>query len=130
MNFEEALAAELSAISGLTEGSNKKVYLLNAPEGTKAPYIVCVSSNGLEDKCLTGYLNSKEISFELNVLHTRYGNMKSLAGLVLDKIKSFQGRAIGTDGPKVKDVTYEDPVEMYEDQIKLYRCVISAQVFI
>ncbi|MFS1519682.1 DUF3168 domain-containing protein [Bacillus sp. SCS-151] len=120
MTFEEALQEELSTIM--------KVYPLNAKEGTKAPYIIYVSSEGLQDKSLQGYLDSKEVSFELNILHNGYGLLKSKTRLVLQKVLSFQGRAIGNDGPFIENVSYEKPVELWEDQVKLYRCIINCKV--
>lgn len=115
MTFEEALRAELSTITGL----NKKVLPLHAKEGMKAPYIVYVSSEGLQDKTLNGYRQSKEIDCEINILHNTYSDMKALTKLVLEKVLSFQNRYINNYGELVKDVHYEKPIEIYENEVKL-----------
>jgi hypothetical protein len=121
MNFEEAFRAELSTITELTN----KVYPLNATEGVKAPYVIYMPGEGLQDKTLEGYLASKEVECEINILHDSYGNLKSLAKQVLSKVISFQSRMIGDNGPFIQNVTYEKPVELYESQVFLYRCVID-----
>jgi hypothetical protein len=128
MNFEEALRVELGTLTGLSN----KVFPLNATEGTKAPYVVYVSSEGLQVKTLQGYLGSKEVDCEINILHDSYANMKDLGKEVLAKIISFQGRHIGgllsKDGPFIQNVTYTKPMEIYEKEVALYRSVIDITV--
>lgn len=124
MNFDEALRDELGSISELIN----RVFPLKAKEGMKAPYIVYVSSEGIQDKSFQGYLDSKTVDCEINILHDSYGNMKSLTKEVLAKIISFQDRSIGENGPFIQNVTYERPVELYEKEISLYRCVIDIKV--
>jgi hypothetical protein len=126
MNFEEALKGELiSASQDLKEitdnGVIDKVFPLNAPEGIKPPFIVYVSSEGIPDKTLQGYLNSKQVVCEIHILHGSYSDIKSLTKLVLEKIRSFQDRIIGQDGPFIQNVTYDTPTEVYEKEVYLYR---------
>jgi hypothetical protein len=117
MNFEEALVVELSTIPDLIN----KIFPLMAPEGTKPPFIVYVSSEGIPDKTLQGYLSSKEVFCEIHVVHSNYGSVKNLSKQVLAKIQTFYGRAIGIDGPFIQNVTYDKPVEVYEKEVSLYR---------
>lgn len=128
MNFEEALRDELSSITSLSN----KVFPLNAPEGTKAPYVIYVSNDGVLDKSFEGYLKTRVVDCEINILHKSYGGLKSLAKDVLDKVKSFQSRNIGgiltKDGPFIQNITYSKPVEIYESEVKLYRSVIDIKV--
>lgn len=125
MKFEEALEAELTVIAGL----NDKVFPLNATKGTPVPYVVYVSSEGLPDKCFDGHLNSREVGCEINILASSYRNLKSLSKLVMDKLISFQGRIIGTDGPTIDNITFDDDSpELYEDQVKFYRKIINITV--
>lgn len=124
MTFEEALRAELSSISGLSN----KVFPLHAKEGITTPYIIYVSSEGIPDKTFEGYLDSKEVECEINIIHNSYSSMKSLTKSVLDKIRSFQGRYIGGYGPLIQNVSYEKPVELYENEVSLYRCLIDIKV--
>lgn len=124
MNFEEALASELDSIEGL-EG---KVYPMGAKEGVKPPFVIYVSSEGVQDKTLDGYLTSKEIDCEIHVVHKKYANMKTLTKLVLAKLQTFYGRSIGTDGPFIKGFSYEKPVEVHEKEVQLYRSSFDIHV--
>jgi acetylglutamate synthase len=113
MNFEEALESELTSIAGLED----TVYPMSAPEGIKPPFVIYVSSDGLQDKTLDGYLNSKEIECEIHVVHTSYSKMKALTKEVLSKLQTFYGRSIGTDGPFVKSFDYDKPTEGHEKEL-------------
>jgi hypothetical protein len=123
LNFEEALTAELTMVEGL----DNKVFPLNAKEGTVPPYIVYLSSEGVQDKSFDGYLITKEVECEINILHSTYREMKGLTKVVLEKILSFQGRTIGEDGPRIQNLSYEKPIELYEKEIKQYRSVIDVK---
>ncbi|MEH7093941.1 DUF3168 domain-containing protein [Neobacillus vireti] len=121
MDFEEALRAELSAITEL----NNKVFPLNATQGTKAPYVVYMSSEGVQYQTLDGYLPNKEVECEINILHGSYGAMKSLTKEVIAKVLSFYSRTIGENGPFIESVSHENPVELYENEISAYRSVVT-----
>lgn len=122
MSFESSMRTELMKITGL----NNKVFPLNAPEGTASPYLVYVSSNGIEAKSHDGYLDLITVGCELNIVHSTYPDMKSLAGLVVEKLKTFQGATIGD--VFIQNITYEAPVELYESEIDAYRTVINIEV--
>ncbi len=127
MTFEAAVTAELELATGLTG----KVYGVTGVENVtapSAPYLIFVSSEGLQYKTLGGYLPTKEVDFEVNILHTTYSNMKTLTKLVLAQIISFQSRVIGTNGPYIQDVEYEKPIELYEPNVKMFRCNIIVKV--
>jgi hypothetical protein len=124
LNFEEALTAELTMIEGLAT----KVFPLNAKEGTVPPYIVYLSTEGIQDKSFDGYLITKEVECEINILHSTYREMKDLTKLVMAKVISFQGKSIGNGGPKIQNLSYEKPVELYEKEIKQYRSVIELKL--
>jgi len=101
MTFEEALRNEVSSVSGLAS----KVFPLLARSQNQsllaAPYVAYVSTEGL----------------------------KSLTKLVMAKILTFQSRVIGTGGPFIQNVTYQEPVELYDDEPKLYRCVVQYEFY-
>lgn len=124
MNFEEALASELESVDGL-EG---KVFPMGAKEGVKPPFVIYVSSEGLQDKTLDGYLTSKEIDCEIHVVHKNYDKMKALTKLVISELQTFYGRAIGTDGPFIKSLTYDKPVEVHEKEVQFYRSSFDIHV--
>lgn len=125
MNFEEALTVELEQIPSL----NQKVFPGIMP-GKSAPYIAYLSSEGVQMKELgIGYTEGKTVEFTINIVTQKYGELKSLSRAVLQKLISFQSRVIGTDGPFIQEFTYTKPVELYEPEPKLYRCVIDCEVY-
>lgn len=124
MNFEEALRAEIGAIEGLSN----KVFPLNATEGTQAPFIIYVAPEGIPFKTLQGYLSCKEVVCEIHILHNSYSGMKTLSKQVLEKIQSFQGRELGSGGPFIQNATYEQPTEVYEKEVSLYRSSFDLNV--
>lgn len=125
MNFEEALTFELEAIPKLSG----KVYPGFQP-GKTAPYLVYLSSPGIRSKELSsGYMDSKQVNATLNVVTAKYIDLVPLSDSVVEKIISFQGRVIGDNGPFIQEITYEEPVELYEDGPKLYRCIIEFKVY-
>jgi len=128
MSFEPALVQELKTIPEL----QNRVYPLFAPEANAeqgVPYLIYASSEGLRDKTLSGYLESKEVRGELNIIAKRYGDMKAITKKVVALLISFEGRQIGANGPFIEELTYQMPVELYEAQPDLHRCVIEFQVY-
>jgi len=124
MDFDEALIAELDSITAL----GGRIYPLFAPEATKhngVPYLIYASSEGLRDKSLDGYMLSKALQGELNIIARRYGDMKAITKQVVAILMSFEGRQIGTNGPYISEITYQAPVELYEPQPDLYRCLVE-----
>ena len=125
MNFEEALDNELSGIPQLTN----KIFPLAATEGVKTPYLVYVSSEGVQEKYLSGYAGNKEVDCELHILNDGYAGLKDITRQVIDKVISFQDRVIGGDnGVWIQDVTYERVTEQYIPELYQYLCVLSITV--
>jgi len=128
LDFEQALTEELKTISEL----QNRVYPLDSPEATKhngVPYLIYASSEGLRDKTLSGYLDSKEVQGEVNVIAERYADMKAITKQVIALLIDMEGRQIGTGGPCIAELTYQMPVELYEPQPDLYRCMIEFQAY-
>lgn len=126
MSFEKSLTEELYTVSGLS----KRVFPINAPESFKPPYVAYISSEGVNNKTLDGFLSSREVALEVNVICTDYDSLKTLCPGVILCLQSFLRRTIGTTAPVfVKDIEFlSDPVELYEQEIKAYRCVIEMKV--
>ena len=127
--FEDALEDELKTIMSL----EKRVYPLTSPKakaGQGVPYLIYASSEGLRDKTLGGHLNSKEVRAELNITAKRYSDMKAITREVIALLIGFEGRQIGTGGPFIEELTYQMPVEMYESEPGLYRCVVEFSAFL
>jgi hypothetical protein len=129
VDFEPALVQELKTITAL----ENRIYPLTAPEATASggvPYLIYSSSEGLRDKTLGGHLESKEVRAELNIIAKRYSDMKAITKQVIALLIGFEGRQIGTDGPFIEELTYQMPVEMYESEPGLYRCVVEFSAYL
>lgn len=81
----------------LVPGLNAKVYPLFAPEKTKLPLVVYVSSGTTEDDSLGGWIGSYETRMEINVLHQSYKSMKELSEKVVEAIKGIKEAAVYID---------------------------------
>lgn len=124
MSFKSGFKEELVTVSGLAS----KVFPLVAPKLTVAPYLVYQASNGLLNKTLDGYLSTRELSCEVNII-AKFSEFEALKAAVIAKIVSFIGRTIGTSGILIQDVTYEEPVDLYESEADLYRCNIEFKFY-
>lgn len=125
MNFEEALRNELNSITLIAN----KIFPLAATEGVKTPYLVYVSSEGIQEKYLEGYRGSKEVDCELHILSDSYSGLKDITQQVIESVISFQGRVIGGDnGVWIQDVTYEKGTEQYIPELYQHLCILSITV--
>jgi hypothetical protein len=115
MDFEDALRSELSYITGLED----RVFPLSATEGVKAPYVVYASSEGIKDKSLDGYSDTKEVTCDIHVINNSYSGMKNLLQQVINRVITFQGRIIG-GGVLVRDVEYANVDENYNEETLEY----------
>ncbi|WP_424766302.1 DUF3168 domain-containing protein [Paenibacillus sp. sgz302251] len=126
MSFEAALSDELEAIAGLAG----KVFPLFAPEfdddnnGIKAPYIRYQSNYGVNGKTLDGFTSDREIECDIKILAVKYREMKELVEQVMNVLKSFERRAIGSGAFFIQEITFEPPAELYEPLPRLNRCDI------
>lgn len=125
MNFEESLYNELLSITDLANN----VFPLNAPTDTKPPYLVYVSSEGVQERTLDGYLSVRETTCELHILHDKYSSLKDLTRQVISLIDTFQRRTIGgTGGVYVQSATYEKVHEMFVPELIQCLCVLEMKV--
>jgi hypothetical protein len=124
MDFEEALCAELKTISGLEQ----KVFPQNAEENTEAPFVVYTSSGGEQVQTLDGYTDLTELSFELNLVTNSYEELKSYVQIISNKIRSFFGRNIGTNGPYIKSVSFPEPNEDFQENQNYHKSTFNVRV--
>jgi len=129
MDFEAALTQELKTIAAL----GNRVYPHVSPEANAKvgiPYLIYVSSAGERLKSLgEGYLEGNEVRAEINVMTAKYKDLKAIVNDVLELLIGMEQRAIGTNGPFIQELTYTQPVELYEEKPQLYRCVIELNTF-
>ncbi|MNO29179.1 hypothetical protein D3C76_190870 [compost metagenome] len=126
MDFEAALTMELKTITDV----QNRVYPLNAPEKTISPYITYTSSEGRHTNTITdGYLSDRSVQGELNVIAPKYAVMKQVTRKAIDLLISMNQRVIGTNGPYINEMIYEEPTELFEHEVSLYRCVIGFKTY-
>lgn len=124
MEFEEALVYELNEITGIRD----KVFPLSAPEDTEPSFLMYVSSEGEKVQSLEGYTNLNQVTFEIHITSIDYSTLKSLTKQVMDKIFSFYSRAIGVNGPFIRSVTIDEPVESAIQDLDWQRCSFDCHV--
>lgn len=124
MDFEQSLAYELQAITGL-EG---KVFPQQAQEDTKPPFVVYVSSEGEPIRSLAGATDMTELTCEVHVITETYEDLKSFTRMVLDRIESFFQRPIGREGVYIKSVSYTEPVEEMDNNLNYHRSSFDVRV--
>lgn len=126
MDFEAALTMELKTIPDV----QNRVYPLNAPENAPSPYIIYTSSEGARTNTVTdGYLSDRMVQGEINIVAPKYAIMKQVTRKVIDLLIGMNQRKIGVDGPYINEMTYEEPTELFEHQVSMFRCVIGFRTY-
>lgn len=125
MDFEQALRAELITLTNLSN----KVYPLFAPEGTIPPFVVYQKIRTDYVKTMDGTQTIRDGWYEFDLLATTYSDLQTKYVALVDKLKSFVGRSIGTDGPFIQNVTVENVVELYENQIDWHRMNVEVKFY-
>lgn len=124
MDFEEALCAELQTIAGL----EKKVFPQSADENTEPPFIAYVSSDGERVQTLDGYTDLTELSVEVNLITKSYEELRNYVQVLSNKLRSFFGRNIGTDGPRIKSISFIEPDEEFQKDQNYHKSTFHVRV--
>jgi hypothetical protein len=124
MDFEQALVYELSTINGISG----KVFPQAAEEGTLAPFVIYISSDGEKIMTLSGPTNMTELSCEIHVVTESYEQLKSLTKAVLDRLRSFFQRAIGENGPYIKSISHVEPIEDLDTSLNYHKSSFDIRV--
>lgn len=124
-SFEQAMVYEIK--NSIAAFSDKKVFPLVAPADVLAPYIVYGSSEGIRIRTLDGHKTNKVVNVDLNILANDYGSLKQSASDVIALLIGFEGRTIGAEGLYIQQMDLDDdePDEMYDEETRLFVCVIS-----
>lgn len=127
MDFEVGLRTELQSIASL----NQKVFPMNAPEGTKPPFVIYSKSSGEMIKTMDGISKTRSGSYEIDILSDSYSQLQTLFLAVKAKLSSFIGRSIGTgsSGVFVQSVRYDNMIELYENEVNWYRINLEVRIY-
>lgn len=123
MTFESLLVQELKKITTL----NDNIYPLAVPESVAEPYIAYCQSGGEYYKTLDGYSEESEVSYEINILSSKYSQLKALEKEVVAILKALVNKKVNNS--IIQEVDVQMPIEQYEEAIKLKRANISFTVF-
>lgn len=124
LDFEQGLRNELQTISGL----NKKVFPMSAPEGVKPSFVVYNKSNTEILKTMDGILKTRSGVYDIDILADTYAQLQIVFKAVKDKLNSFVGRNL-TSSVFVQNVTYENLIELYEEEVKWYRISMEIRFY-
>jgi hypothetical protein len=120
MNFEKDMLNELSQVSDL----ENKVSMIKADEGTTQPFVVCAKENVTFKRVLAGHHVAVVGIYQITVVAQTYAETQDLQDAIKDKLLSFIGRYIGTNGTGVKDVVVEYLPDEYVYQPEAFTSVI------
>jgi hypothetical protein len=124
VDFEQALTAELSIIAGL----NGQIFPTIAEQDSLVPYLIYSLGKNKETQTLTRYTGLVKSDYQIDLFHSSYAGLKALKKLVIQRLKSFDQRVVGTSGPYIQDVTIINDFETYEYALKLHKGVIEFNV--
>lgn len=125
MNFEQGLHFELQSIPGL----NKRVFPINAKEGTTVPFVVYTKSSGDMVKTLDGLTKTRDIVYEIDILCETYADLQTKFHVIKAKLSSMIGRTIGTGTVLVQSMYIQNINELYEEQPSWYRMTLDVRFY-
>lgn len=123
MTLEGLIVERLSLIVEL----NHNIYPLCVPEYVEAPYIAYVQSGGTHGKDLQGYNDFEVCTYEINILATKYSQLKMLEKKVYEVLRALVNEKI--DNKVIQDIVIDAPNEQYEEAIQLQRANIEFTVY-
>jgi hypothetical protein len=124
MDLEQGLTVELSAVLGLAN----KVFPLTAMQGTQVPDLVYTLGHNERTQSLTGHDGLVQAQYQLDLYHSTYANLKALKKLLIQNLKTYNLRNIGSNGPFIQQVEIITDFEAYESEVKLYKGIIEFEV--
>jgi len=119
--LEEGLKTELTSVTGLSG----KMFPVLASQGTKAPYLVYEQNDAERTKILSGFDGLIEGSYQLELYHSTYPELKALKKLVIAELKTIEQTSIGATGPYIQQIEITDQSEIFEVSTGLYVCSIA-----
>jgi hypothetical protein len=125
MNFEQGLHYELSSIPGLA----KKVFPMNAKEGTTVPFVVYTKSSGDMIMTLSGLSQTRDFGYEIDILAGTYAELQTRFDQVKSKLVSMIGRTIGTGNVLVQSFYIQNVIELFEEEPQWFRLKLESRFY-
>lgn len=127
LSIEEQIEILLKNELSKVELLNGNIYPLCVPESVKAPYIAYAHAGGEYGKDLQGYDGTQSSIYEINILSSKYSQLKLIERNVFTVLKTFIGKKLNDS--YIQDISIGSPREQYEESIKLQRANIEFTVF-
>lgn len=117
MIFEIAMVEELGSIQKLKD----KCYPLIAPKDSTGPFLIYRKMSIDYVRTLSGFNGKCTSEYEFALISRTYEELQELTNDLIDKIKSFLGRSIGTAGLLIETVDISHKGDVYELNSEFYR---------
>lgn len=125
MDIEKGLITELTSIDGLMN----KVSPVISAQNIATPYLVYTLNNVERENSLNGITGLCGATYQLDIFHSNYSDLKDLSKLVLDKITSLNNRNIGNTNTYIQQIDIENELNFYETEVNLYRQTIEFLIY-
>lgn len=125
MDFEQAMRAELITLSNL----NNKVFPIYAPEQTPTPFVIYSKQSVELLATMDGMSKTRMGRYEIDIVTQTYQSLQELILNVKNKLLTFQGKSIGTNGPFVQAVLVDNVTELFVSDSKLVHANIEVRFY-
>ncbi len=125
MTISVALFTYLSGDSNITSVVSSRIYPLISPQNPTAPYVTYDEGNDNRQRSFDGQNVLTEAFFDVDAWAETYAAAKALQKKLITSLKSFEG-TISTI--PIFMTTASSGPDVYEDQVKLYRCNVQILV--
>jgi hypothetical protein len=125
MLIEEALITYLLAQTFVTTyltgtDGKKRIYPVIAPQDVATPYIVVFKVDAPRDHSHDGASHLANPRFQISIFSTTYAEAKAIAAAVQAALQGHAGTMGGAGGVAVGAIIYENEVDFYEEDTKLF----------
>lgn len=124
-DIEEAFYTELNSIAAL----GSKIYPARAPQDTQTPYLVYeLTSSERGQELESGHNGMVQSFYQFDFYHTSFNSLNSLKNSIINKVKSWNFKNIGTNGPYIQQCEIIDYMFEYDKKTELYVGSIDLQI--
>lgn len=120
MLIETAIQSALSADAGVAALVGDRIYYTRAIQDTAKPYIVFSKVGGVRMHTHQGAAGLVHARFQFSAFAETYIAAKNVQVEVQDVLQGFQGTLGGAGGVEVYTCHYENEIDFYEDDTRLY----------
>jgi len=120
MLIEQAILKELIGTSGLTSLVGQRIYYIKAPQDISNPYIVFSKMSAPREHDHDGSSGLASSRFQFSIFAQTYREVKLITVQIQSALQAFKGTMGGDGGVVVNGAFYQNEVDFWEENIKLY----------